>query len=147
MINRHVKVSLGNFSKIARKCANLHLTINNSNKYFYSQKNPYVSMFNQFIKIPLESIIYHKYSRLCRYDKPIGAFLLYWPCAWGVAVGSLTMPSIINIIQLYGHFCCFLWDHGRLDQQDASLTIIQINNSIKKCKDAKIGPWLLVKSL
>jgi len=28
------------------------------------------------------------YFRLCRWDKPIGAMLLYWPTAWGVCIGS-----------------------------------------------------------
>jgi 4-hydroxybenzoate polyprenyltransferase len=28
------------------------------------------------------------YYRLCRLHQPIGAWLLYWPTAWGVCLGS-----------------------------------------------------------
>lgn len=28
------------------------------------------------------------YARLARFDRPIGAWLLYWPCAWGVALAG-----------------------------------------------------------
>lgn len=31
---------------------------------------------------------YHPYISLGRYDKPIGFMLLYWPCAWGLALVS-----------------------------------------------------------
>lgn len=34
------------------------------------------------------------FYRLCRFDKPIGAMLLYWPTAWGVCLGSPTLPSL-----------------------------------------------------
>ena len=35
----------------------------------------------------------HPYVRLCRFDKPIGAMLLYWPTAWGVVAGASGMVS------------------------------------------------------
>lgn len=28
------------------------------------------------------------YARLARFDRPIGSWLLYWPCAWGVALSG-----------------------------------------------------------
>ena len=28
------------------------------------------------------------YARLARFDRPIGTWLLYWPCAWGVALAG-----------------------------------------------------------
>jgi 4-hydroxybenzoate polyprenyltransferase len=39
------------------------------------------------------------YARLARFDRPIGAWLLYWPCAWGVALagGSLWWALIFGI--------------------------------------------------
>ena len=33
-----------------------------------------------------------EYIKLLRLDKPTGIFLLFWPCAWGLAIGS----SVIN---------------------------------------------------
>ncbi|XP_060808354.1 4-hydroxybenzoate polyprenyltransferase, mitochondrial [Amyelois transitella] len=34
------------------------------------------------------------YVKLARWDKPIGVYLLYWPCTWSIALGSLpgTVP-------------------------------------------------------
>lgn len=32
----------------------------------------------------LTQFLNHPYSRLCRWDKPIGALLLFWPCLWGI---------------------------------------------------------------
>ncbi|XP_063899424.1 4-hydroxybenzoate polyprenyltransferase, mitochondrial [Helicoverpa armigera] len=34
------------------------------------------------------------YVKLARWDRPIGVYLLYWPCAWSIALGSLpgTVP-------------------------------------------------------
>lgn len=30
------------------------------------------------------------YAKLARWDKPIGVYLLYWPCAWSIALGTIT---------------------------------------------------------
>ncbi|CAH2083299.1 unnamed protein product [Euphydryas editha] len=30
------------------------------------------------------------YMKLARWDKPIGVYLLYWPCSWSIALGSLS---------------------------------------------------------
>ena len=30
-----------------------------------------------------------KYIRLMRLDKPIGIFLLFWPCTWGLALANV----------------------------------------------------------
>ncbi|XP_072947086.1 4-hydroxybenzoate polyprenyltransferase, mitochondrial [Epargyreus clarus] len=34
------------------------------------------------------------YVKLARWDKPIGVYLLYWPCSWSIALGSIpgTVP-------------------------------------------------------
>src|SRR3546814_19554006 len=29
-----------------------------------------------------------RYALLARFDRPIGWWLLYWPCAWGLALGG-----------------------------------------------------------
>jgi hypothetical protein len=47
-------------------------------------KSSYKFSNNNVVKQAFNQIINHKYSRLCRWDKPIGALLLYWPCLWGL---------------------------------------------------------------
>lgn len=34
----------------------------------------------------------HRYARLMRLDKPIGIWLLMWPCFWSIALASATLP-------------------------------------------------------
>ena len=34
-----------------------------------------------------------KYIKLIRLDKPTGIFLLFWPCTWGLAIGSASISS------------------------------------------------------
>src|SRR3546814_3320999 len=29
-----------------------------------------------------------RYALLARFDRPVGWWLLYWPCAWGLALGG-----------------------------------------------------------
>lgn len=41
------------------------------------------------------------YAQLARIDKPIGTMLLLWPCFWGVAVASPTIPDI-STLALFG---------------------------------------------
>ncbi|UYN99524.1 MAG: 4-hydroxybenzoate octaprenyltransferase [Devosia sp.] len=33
------------------------------------------------------------YGRLARWDRPIGFYLLFWPCAWGVGLAALAQPQ------------------------------------------------------
>ena len=33
------------------------------------------------------------YARLARYDRPIGIWLLFWPCVWGAALGAVMTES------------------------------------------------------
>jgi hypothetical protein len=40
----------------------------------------------------LDKFLDHRYSRLCRYEKPVGCMLLYWPTTWGLAIGAATVP-------------------------------------------------------
>ncbi|KTE19394.1 4-hydroxybenzoate octaprenyltransferase [Sphingopyxis sp. H050] len=39
------------------------------------------------------------YALLARFDRPIGWWLLYWPCAWGIALGGGALT----------HWSLFLW--------------------------------------
>lgn len=48
----------------------------------------------------LDKFLSHPYSRLCRYEKPIGCMLLYWPTTWGLAIGAATVPCNYKLIQL-----------------------------------------------
>src|SRR5579885_2094821 len=41
------------------------------------------------------------YARLARLDRPIGTWLLLFPCWWGVAMGSARWPSLWLLI-LFG---------------------------------------------
>jgi 4-hydroxybenzoate polyprenyltransferase len=34
------------------------------------------------------------YGRLARWDRPIGFWLLFWPCVWGIGLATLTQPEI-----------------------------------------------------
>ncbi len=34
------------------------------------------------------------YGRLARWDRPIGFWLLFWPCAWGIGLAALAQPQI-----------------------------------------------------
>ncbi|MHA6691777.1 4-hydroxybenzoate octaprenyltransferase [Devosia sp. A449] len=33
------------------------------------------------------------YARLARWDRPIGFWLLFWPCAWGLALAAVANPA------------------------------------------------------
>ncbi|PXA97423.1 4-hydroxybenzoate octaprenyltransferase [Nostoc sp. 3335mG] len=33
------------------------------------------------------------YARLARWDRPIGFWLLFWPCAWGLALAAIAAPE------------------------------------------------------
>jgi 4-hydroxybenzoate polyprenyltransferase len=41
------------------------------------------------------------YARLARFDRPIGTWLLFWPCAWGVALAG-GMPRDVYLLLLFG---------------------------------------------
>ena len=45
------------------------------------------------------------YARLARADRPIGAWLLFWPCAWGAALaGGLPQETYLVLLFLIGAF-------------------------------------------
>ena len=41
------------------------------------------------------------YARLARFDRPIGTWLLFWPCAWGTALAG-GLPRDIYLLLLFG---------------------------------------------
>ena len=45
------------------------------------------------------------FARLARWDRPIGAWLLFWPCAWSAALaavaGSQPMPNPLHLILFF----------------------------------------------
>jgi 4-hydroxybenzoate polyprenyltransferase len=41
------------------------------------------------------------YARLARFDRPIGTWLLFWPCAWGVGLAG-GLPRDIYLLLLFG---------------------------------------------
>ena len=41
------------------------------------------------------------YARLARFDRPIGTWLLFWPCAWSVALAG-GLPRDIYLLLLFG---------------------------------------------
>lgn len=47
------------------------------------------------------------YARLARWDRPIGIWLLFWPCSWGLALAAIATPAqgfdwIAAILMLVG---------------------------------------------
>jgi hypothetical protein len=69
------------FSISSNKKSNPKYTLSRSKLY---QNNGYSFSNNNIVRQAFNQIINHKYSRLCRWDKPIGALLLFWPCLWGI---------------------------------------------------------------
>lgn len=53
------------------------------------------------------------YMRLIRFDKPIGTWLLYWPCTWSIALASApgTLPSLW-LLALFGAGAFFMRGAG-----------------------------------
>ena len=69
------------------------------------------------------------YAQLARYDRPIGAWLLFWPCLWGVALAGAqtdTLPSL-------AHMAAFAV--GALAMRGAGCTF---NDIIDRELDAKV---------
>ena len=41
------------------------------------------------------------YARLARFDRPIGIWLLYWPCAWGLLLPAGVDGRLINLLLFF----------------------------------------------
>ena len=81
-----------------------------------------------------QKVIDHPYSRLCRYNTPIGCMLLYWPVTWGLAIGATTFPRTLIIIQQSQLLFYFSWGLGHHDLQAAlsMTTLIEISIEVLK---------------
>ncbi len=71
------------------------------------------------------------YCRLARLDRPIGAWLLFWPCAWGAGLAALTLgyswPDPMHIL---------LFALGALAMRGAGCTY---NDIVDRDIDAKVA--------
>jgi hypothetical protein len=101
-------------------------------------------------KLALDQLLSHPYARLCRWDKPIGALLLYWPCLWGIEAGAhglLLAQSTTTFIQTFSlSTSSSSWAAGPPDLPAASSTTTSIKILIKMSKGVKTGPSLQAKS-
>lgn len=65
-----------------------NLFINNKDHiakpFFITSNNKKYSFSQNIIKQAIDQLLAHPYSRLMRWEKPIGALLLFWPCLWGI---------------------------------------------------------------
>jgi len=58
---------------------------------------------------------WHPYISICRFDRPAGFLLLFWPCIWGLSLGAFpNLPALEDIILFFlgailmrGAGCCF----------------------------------------
>ncbi len=67
------------------------------------------------------------YFKLARLDRPIGTWLLYWPCAWGAALGGQPWPDIMHLI---------LFGVGAIVMRGAGCTF---NDIVDRDIDAKVA--------
>jgi len=67
------------------------------------------------------------YFKLARLDRPIGTWLLYWPCAWGAALGGQPWPDIRHLI---------LFGMGAIVMRGAGCTF---NDIVDRDIDAKVA--------
>jgi 4-hydroxybenzoate polyprenyltransferase len=61
------------------------------------------------------------YGRLARWDRPIGFWLLFWPCAWGLGLAALAQPE-----QGFGWWACLLMFVGAILMRGAGCTFNDI---------------------
>ncbi|XP_026325346.1 4-hydroxybenzoate polyprenyltransferase, mitochondrial isoform X2 [Hyposmocoma kahamanoa] len=59
------------------------------------------------------------YAKLARWDKPIGVYLLYWPCSWSIALASI--PG--NVSPLQSIYMAGLFFTGAVLMRGAGCTI------------------------
>jgi 4-hydroxybenzoate polyprenyltransferase len=60
------------------------------------------------------------YARLARFDRPIGSWLLFWPCGWGLAAAALWLvhPDPLTILALVLAAAHFAWQVATLSDHD-----------------------------
>jgi 4-hydroxybenzoate polyprenyltransferase len=93
------------------------------------------------------------YASLARFDRPIGWWLLYWPCAWGVLLGGgaaaqwpLLLWLLLGAIAMRGAGCVYNDIADRdLDAQVARTRLRPIASGAVSVKRAWL--WLVALSL
>lgn len=71
------------------------------------------------------------YGRLARWDRPIPAGLLFWPCAWGIGLAALGQPHIG-----FGWWAALLMAVGAVLMRGAGCTF---NDIVDRDIDAKVA--------
>ena len=69
-------------------------------------------------------------AQLARYDRPIGAWLLFWPCFWGTALASAELHSLPSLMPLLAFAI------GALAMRGAGCTF---NDIVDRNIDAKVA--------
>lgn len=71
------------------------------------------------------------YGRLARWDRPIGFWLLFWPCAWGIGLAALAQPEIG-----FGWWAAILMFFGAILMRGAGCTF---NDIVDRDIDMKVA--------
>lgn len=93
------------------------------------------------------------YARLARFDRPIGAWLLYWPCAWGVGLSGglgahwpLLLTLLTGAVAMRGAGCVYndIVDRD-LDRQVARTASRPLASGVVSVRAAR--GWMMVLAL
>jgi len=120
--------------KPCRQSSATNLTNFSTNRPLLNQQSEPASLAGKCVnKFPTEM---QPYLRLMRTDKPIGTWLLFWPCGWSVALatqpGMLPDPTLLALM-LAGSFimrgagCTIndMWDQN-------------IDKQVNRCKNTQV---------
>uniref|UniRef100_A0A0N4ZNL9 4-hydroxybenzoate polyprenyltransferase, mitochondrial n=1 Tax=Parastrongyloides trichosuri TaxID=131310 RepID=A0A0N4ZNL9_PARTI len=95
------------------KCISTTCIINSKNETTYKIPKPivYIPKAADIVKQAPKSI--QPYLYLMRIDKPIGTWLLYWPCTWSIALATPAgeLPSLY-MLSLFGAGALFMRSAG-----------------------------------
>lgn len=75
----------------------------------------------------------HPYAMLARIDKPIGTWLLAWPCMWSITIAA--MPGELPDLKMLALFGC-----GAILLRGAGCTV---NDLLDRDIDNKVNLFLL----
>ena len=93
------------------------------------------------------------YARLARFDRPIGAWLLYWPCAWGVGLSGglaarwpLLLTLFAGAVAMRGAGCVYndIVDRD-LDRRVARTAARPVASGAVSVRAARV--WMVVLAL
>lgn len=71
------------------------------------------------------------YGRLARWDRPIGIYLLFWPCVWGIGLAAISAPE-----NGFGWWAAILMFFGALLMRGAGCTF---NDIVDRDIDMKVA--------